>query len=262
MRSKVFYIFIIFTLFLLAGCGPSEQAIQEALAQTQTAQVTNTNTPEPTLTFTLEPTFTQTFTQTLTPTFTQTLTPTPDNRVFTLGPEVFLLTVEDLPKEARYYLPYSTWISPHRNSEVVSDWGREAGTAYIEETGRLDGWFAIYKLGSTTVRAPDEIFHNIIQFETNEGALLALDIESPNVTVEYEIIDDNYGLGDLTIISKYREMQPSGEYQISYYVETVYRNYESRVGGSGFEKDFDLDYVIQIAEIALDKLKEAPLGNW
>ena len=94
MRVKRHFILVIVLLFLVS-CGPSDQAIEQALAQTQTAQATNTNTPEPTLTFTLEPTFTPTFTQTPIPTFTQTLTPTPDTRVITLGPEVFLLTADE-----------------------------------------------------------------------------------------------------------------------------------------------------------------------
>ena len=54
-------------------------------------------------------------------------------------------------------------------------------------------------------------------------------------------------------------MQPSGEYRIDYYIETLYKNYVSIINGWGWEKEFDLEYVIQIAEIALDKLKEAPL---
>jgi len=105
--------------------------------------------------------------------------------------------------------------------------------------------------GTSTVRAPEQVYHNIIQYKTAEGAQLAMEMESPYVTVEYDIVDGSYDLGDMTIISKYREMQPSGEYRIQYLVETTYRNYQSRVGGWGWEKEFDLDYVIQIAEIAV-----------
>ena len=56
-------------------------------------------------------------------------------------------------------------------------------------------------------------------------------------------------------------MQPSGEYRTTYIIETQYRNYVSIVNGWGWDKDFDLDYVINIAEIALAKLEAAPLGN-
>lgn len=260
MKQKLFVFILLSALFLMSACNPSEEAIQVALAQTQTAQITNTYTPEPTSTFTLEPTFTPTFT--LTPTSTPTLTSTPDLRIILTDSKDLMLAKEDLPAEAKYYLPNYTWISPHHNSEVVSDWGVEKGTKYIEETGRIDGWWVAYKRGTNTVRAPEEIYQNIIQYKTTEGAQLAFTMKNPNATVQYEIIDENYDLGDLTIISSYRVMQPSGEYRVDYLIESVYKNYQSRIAGWGWEKEFDLDYVIRIAEIAMEKIKAAPLGNW
>jgi len=208
---------------------------------------TQTNTPEPSLT------------PTEIPTSTPTITATPDERIIEIGPEEFLLEKEDLPSEAKYYIPNSAWKSPHRNSEIISGWGTEKGQEYLEKTGRIDGWVIYFARGTSTVRAPEQVYHNIIQYETAEGAQLAMNMESPYVTVEFDIVNDSYDLGDITIISKYREMQPSGEYRIQYLVETTYRNYQSRVGGWGWEKEFDLDYVIQIAEIALAKLETAPL---
>ena len=254
MKSKLFVFSIFFILFSLVACSPSEQAIQEALAQTQTAQSTNTNTPEPTATFTLEPSFT--------PTNTPTMTSTPDLRVITVDSKDLMLTKDDLPPEPKYYLPNQFWISPHHNSEVVSDWGFEEGTKYIEETGRIDGWWVTFQRGINTIRAPEQIYQNIIQYKTSEGAQLTMSIENPNVTVQYEIIDDNYELGDFTVILKYHEMQPSGEYRVTYLVETIYRNYQSRIVGWGWENHFELDYVIRVAEIALEKIKSAPLDNW
>jgi len=59
--------FVIFLLFLafLAGCQPSEEAIQQAIAETEAARPTETQIP-PTITPTM----------TITPTFTMTVTPT------------------------------------------------------------------------------------------------------------------------------------------------------------------------------------------
>ena len=248
---------------LLSGCQPSETAIQTAMAETQSALPTATETvlPTNTQTNTPEPTFTPTKTETPTPTYTQTptYTPTPDLQVIELGPEVFYLQKGDLPQDAKYYLPHSTWSSPHRNSEVVSGWGREEGLAYLEKTGRIDGWVIYFARGTMTVRAPEQIYHNIIQYKTVDGPQLTFDIVNPGQDSRWTVIDDNYDLGDRTIISRLREMQPSGEYKVYYLVETAYRNYQSRVRGSGWEKEFDLEYVINLAEIALNKLMEAPL---
>ena len=73
------------------------------------------------------------------------------------------------------------------------------------------------------------------------------------------IFDENYDLGERTIVSTLREMQPNGQYKVGFLVETAYRNYLSRVGGWGWEHEFDLEYVINLGEIALNKLMEAPL---
>ena len=112
-----------------------------------------------------------------------------------------------------------------------------------------------------TVRAPEQIFHNIIQYKTVDGPQLTLETDNPGQDSRWEVIDENFDLGDKTVISRLREMQPSGNYKVSYLVETTYRNYLSRVSGWGLEKEFDLEYVINLAEIALDKLMEAPLVN-
>ena len=242
---------------LLSGCQPSEVMIQTAMAETQSAMPTETQTiiPTNTQTNTPEPTFTPTETATLTPTYT----PTPDLRVIELGPEVFYLQKDDLPQDAKYFLPNSTWSSPHRNAEVISGWGRDEGLDYLEKTGRIDGWVIYFARGTMTVRAPEQIFHNIVQYNTGNGPQLSLDIVTPGHDPRWVVIDDDYDLGDRTMISKLREMQPSGEYKVHYLVETAYRNYQSRVGAWGWEKEFDLEYVINLAEIALNKLMEAPL---
>lgn len=245
-------------MFLVA-CSPSEEALQVALAQTQTAMVTNTNTPEPTSTFTPEPTFTSTFT----PTNTPTLTSTPDFRVIIMDSKELMLAKEDLPPEAKYYLPNSGWISPHHNSEIISAWGKEEGLEYLDKTGRIDGWWVYYARGTSTVRAPEEIFHNIIQYKSAEGAYLSLTEYGTRVNnPDYVVVNTDVLIGDGTIIYRWKEMQPSGEFKLWYIVETTYKNYVSIVGGGGWEKDFDLDYVINIAEIAMDKIMTAPLGNW
>lgn len=260
-RYRKIYTFVIISIIAIfvSGCQPSETAIQTAMAETQNALPTLTKTVLPTKTSTLTNTPEPTPTETEIPSSTPTPSPTPDERIIEIGPEVFLLEKEDLPQDAKYYLPGSSWKSPHRNSEIISGWGREEGQKYLEETGRIDGWVVYYARGTSTVRAPEQIYHNIIQYETVHGAQIAMEMESPNVDVVYQIVDDDYELGDKTMISKFREMQPSGEYRIIYSVETAYRNYQSRVSGWGWEKEFDLEYVIQIAEIALNKLKEAPL---
>jgi hypothetical protein len=114
----------------VAGCNPSPSQVATAVAQTQAANPTQTHTPVPT----------NTSTPTETPTPTATPSPTPDIRVIDVDPHEMLMTTSDLPTEARYYLPDYSWISPHRNSEVVSGWGvNEAGNILSAPDAWTDG---------------------------------------------------------------------------------------------------------------------------
>jgi hypothetical protein len=179
--KKILICTILISVFI-SSCSQgevSESDIQTAIALTQ-AVITNTITPLPISTSTFTPTLaptdtpTQTSTPTKTPKNTPTLTPTPDLRVIDGDPMDFLLQKIDLPPEAKYYLPDSSWISPHRNSEIISAWGVEEGRKYLEETGRIDGWWVIYLRGTITVTAPEQIYDNVVKYATAEGAQLVV----------------------------------------------------------------------------------------
>jgi len=258
MNKRCQFLFInVFIMIFLSSCQQlSEAAIQKAIDQTQSILPTSTNTSAPTTTATNTPEPTFTLTATITPTFTLT----PDVRIIAIGPEQFLLEKGDLPADAKYYVPNQLWISPDHNDEVIGRMGENDGGKYLRETGRIDGWYIFFKRGSSRVPAPKELSHRISQFESCEGALIAVEkYTAYKIDNKYEMVDDDYDLGDKTVISKYRELQPGGEYIVRYYVETAYRNYVSQILAYGYEEKFDLEYVIQIAEIALELLADAPL---
>lgn len=265
--------FIILVL-ILAACqpaAPSEDQIQTAIAQTQAAAPTlsaptdtpkPTETPAPTVTNTPFPTDTPT--PTSTPTSTETSTATPDVRIINIESRAFLLEKDDLPVESQYYLPGSGWISPHHNTEILSARGEEEGRAYLEATKRIDGWWVYYKRGSQAVTAPEEIFHNIIQYETAQGAQLT--ITDYNLTVRaaedgWVVMDEEVTLGDLSFVIIDREVQPSGKALVWMALQTAYRNYLSVVQGYGWEDEVRLEYLIEIQKIVLEKLENAPLSD-
>ena len=261
---------ILITLgFMLMGCGSSEKAIQTAIAETEAANPTTTSTQaiSETPTITPSPTFTltpsETPTVTASPTKTETPTPTPDLRVIAIESKAFLLTSDDLPKEAKYYLPNSNWISPHHNSEIISGWGEEKGRAYLAESGRIDGWWVWYDRGTKTVIAPANVYHNIIQYKTAKGAQISITKHNCIVRNDcdaYSFVERDYSdLGDVSIGMINKEMQSNGKNRVWYYVETAYRNYVSVVAGWGWEDEVEYEYVENIARIALEKLKAAPL---
>lgn len=245
----------------------SEGDVQTAIARTQGAKQMNTLTLTPSSTDTPVPTSTFTSTPSITPsptiTDTTTLTPTltPDHRIIEIDPIKFLLKSDDLPKEAKYYLPDSSWISPHHNSEIISGWGTEKGREYLDRTGRVDGWWVYYKRGTQTVLSPEEIFHNIIMYKTAEGAKLTIKEYSKALDSDYKLVDRELDFGDISQAMLLKEMQPNGKYRVWYRIETAYRNYVSIVVGFGWEEEVTYDYVENIARIVIDKLEVAPLSE-
>jgi len=272
---KYWFIFLI-SLFLLTACSqspstPSEAVIQTAIAQTQAANPTSTNTTEPrnTLTPTATPTENPTATPpdtptpTDTPTVTPSPTPTPDLRIIKEDPEHFLLLPEDLPKETYFHIPGTGYKSPHRNAEIISGWGREKGLEYLERTGRIDGWWVVYQRGTDSVRAPEEVYHNIIMYGSIEGAqitvmeynLLVSDWrDSDWVEADQEII-----VGDTNVLMVKKIMQPSGKNRISFRFESSYRNYVSVIEIWGWEDDVTYEFLENASKAVIAKLEAAPL---
>ena len=177
-----------------------------------------------------------------------------------------MLQAEDLPQDAKYFLPGSQWISPHHNSEIISDMGREEGLEYLEKSGRIDGWWVYFNRGTRTVRAPEIIFHNIIQYKSAEGAQWS--VEEHNYAAQgdpgWDYINQEITLGDVSVAVIHKEMQSNGKYRVSIAIDSSYRNYLSRVAGLGSEDDVSLDYIMQVAQVALEMLEAAELSepNW
>ena len=239
--------------------------IKTAIAQTEAVKPTETIPPSPTEI--LLPTETPTPTKTATPiptlTLTETPSPTPDLRVIDADPYDFLLKAEDLPKDAHYYLPHSSWISPHRNYEVVGGWGVDEGREYLAATGRIDGWWVYYQRGTRTVIAPEQIYDNPVLFKTTAGAQLLLTQYSNCVDPDEDFVpvQTELKIGDMTNVCMIREMQSSGEYKIDLLIEFSYRNVTHTVAGWGWEKEVELDYLADIARTLLTKLETMLLSD-
>lgn len=262
---KQFAILVLCTVLLSACTSPTPNPsdIETAIAQTMAASApTLTQTPEPTHTPTDTVTPTVTPSPSSTPTETPTSTTTPDLRVIAADPKDMLLTPKELPDDGKYSIPHSSWISPHHNTEIISGWGREAGVKYLEETGRIDGWWVYFIRGRNINNTPDQIFHNIIQYQTHEGAQIT--VEKYNEVERgdndgWVYMDEHPDLGDVSLAMILKQMQPNGKYKIWITIDTSYRNYVSRVGGYGWEDLVTLECMIDVANRALAKLETADL---
>lgn len=257
---------------ILVACSPSPSntSIETAIAQTEGARpkatdtMIPTNTPEPSPTNTEIPTLTPTFTPEPSSTPTTTPSPTPDLRVIDADPKNFLLERDDLPEDARYFLPNAGWISPHRNSEVVSGWGVDEGRDYLAKTGRVDGWVVSYKRGTITVIAPEEIYNNIVMYRSIEGAQLIMTEYSQcrgSRDSDYTLLETDLQIGDMTNVCTDKEMQSTGDNRVWIRIEFSYRNYWNAIVGWGWEKEVQLEYVAEVARTLLEKLEAAPLSD-
>ena len=260
MRPIKFYITLLVILVLANGCTsqPSEYMIQTAIAQTNAVVPTNTESP----TVTVTPSFTPSPTVTLTSTLVNTATPTPDVRIITTDSKDFLLEPSDLPLDAKYYLPDSSWISPHLNEEVISTWGVEKGRDYVIKTGRIKGWWVYYLRSTRAVQAPEQVFSNVIMYKTAEGAQLTVNEYNYTKTEPqngYKIINPEFKLGDVSIVLTKETTNSGGDTEIVYVVEFTYRNYAVRTIATGLKKDLPTNFVENAARAVLQKLEKANL---
>lgn len=258
---KIVVCILAFSIILVC-CAPSPAAIETALVQTQTA-IASLSTITPTITNT--PTETSTPTPTNTP--EPTITPTPDLRVIDGDPYDFALTRDDLPKESQYYLPDSSWTGRHSNNEVIGGWGTDEGQEYLARTGRIDGWWVELYRGSEILKAPQNFYCNVVEYETTEGAQISLKDynviaypERSTGLVDFKLAKEVFpNLGDSRIAYYYEEIADSGEMQIGYIVEATFFNYLIDCQGYGRKAEVEPDFVANVVQKIIDKLKAAPL---
>jgi hypothetical protein len=243
MRNQL----LVIEALLVAGCAtqaPAEVLVVTATPEPATAapQATSTAeataTPEPTSTPTLEP------------------TPTPDVRVIDMAPRAIVLTKDELPQEGKFYLYDET---PHRNSEVVSGWGVEEGARYLDESGRIDGWTKGYARGTTTTRVPEQLDINVILYKAAGGGAYADSVLG--VCAEDWTLIDEPEIGDHASLCLWKEMQPRGKNYLIYELNLDLRNVRVQLWAYGFEDSFDLEWLLGVADLQIEKLSGLPVSE-
>ena len=196
---------------------------------------------------------------------TETITTTqPSSFVISGSPKDYLLQPEDIPDP--YYLPGSDWIGPYSNDKIIEVRGVEDGQAYIDATGRIEGWFVWYQLEDNTRGAPEKVGCYIVFYKTEEGARLAIGPQWHPVYKEAEegkaeLVDLNVDLGQSHIGYIYREQTPNQDFILDYNIEFTYRNALTVITGHGVEMRVKQAYLLDLANIVLYKLRTAQLIN-
>ena len=239
-------------MLMLAACAPSASAINTAIAQTQEAIPTNIATLIPT--FTPEPAATVTL--------TSNPSPTPDTRLIDTDPRKLLLEKNELPAEGRYFLPDAGHISPITNTEIVSAWTVAQGQAYLEETGRIDGWEVSYTRGNSDILLPERVYHNVVIYSKIEGAqIVVTKYQDRAITIgNYKEIDAPQ-LGDVSRAFMYSETNSGGETRVNIQYAFSYRNIFHVVDLYGWDKEVSLEFAMSIANTLLESLQTLPLSD-
>jgi hypothetical protein len=193
------------------------------------------------------------FPPTLTP---QPDAPNPDERVIADEPLVFILTPGDLPAAGKYYLALDkSALNRQSNVEITRKYQEGLGVEYIRETGRMDGWSALYKCGTQNALLPAQISHSVIVFETAQGAQKHVrEYSARLIDADWHEGTPLEQVGDATRVFTKRD----GLY-ISYRLEFSYRNYVHSLTAYGMQAEVDPAFMEMVAFTLLQKLQNAPL---
>jgi hypothetical protein len=248
---------------LLCACAPptpSPAMIQTAIAQTQANQP-QTNTPEPSATAETTPPPTPTPTETSIPA-TATLIPTPTNDpaydLYTGSPKDLLCEKVDLP--ANYYLfgdNSDPLAGQQTNEMVVADHpDAEKAQRYLDETGRLVGWWKTYALDQKGSTAPETVYCQTTVFQSTAGAQLSLLWPLWDDELNFYYVDVEETIGDTTVI-KYRDVEVEGDTKRLYRVQFTYHNLVGIVRTSQPAEAAMPDFAILIAKNLLERYQAA-----
>jgi hypothetical protein len=176
-------------------------------------------------------------------------------------PETFLCRAADLPVAGVYLVPSAGMVFEITNANLTGS-GGEGERAYIEATGRLDGWAAQFKRSTSNASLPEQIYCGSVKYATVEGARLSvLDYNSAARGLEgWELAAETVNIGDESVVVRYRSPD-AAETRIWLVIEFSYRNYVIDVGGLGPESGVSLDTLKEVAQAVLEHMQAGTLAT-
>jgi hypothetical protein len=141
--------------------------------------------------------------------------------------------------------------------------GEVEAKTYVNDTGRLDGWWLELQRTNKEDFAPVSIESSIELFESDKGARTA---SSPDYfqlhddeTREYSPVAGGCNFGDHCEFFYSEKEDPITELIVAQYnVAFTYKNAFVWIMARGLEFDMDADYVLGAASTVLAKLESAP----
>jgi len=242
---------VIIAVLLLAACAPAGTP-EPATATPQLP----TSTPAPI----------DTPTPTSSPTLIPTATATPDLRVIDDSPANLALQADELPEEGRFVVEgrrgtLSNDAIVYAITQLLGEATGELARAYVEESNRTTGYGVAFVRTNFEYLSPLRVYHEIAIYETVEGALSDVQVYKPQLMMALgrNPVGEHPVLGSATNVYT-EKVTEGGQELLVYLIEFAYRNTANELAFWGLEGSYTLDDAFAIAEIALQKLEQAPLS--
>lgn len=168
-----------------------------------------------------------------------------------------ILRPDDLPNQ--YRIPPGGE-SRYANKNVLNEMGEIQAKQYFLATKRVDGWRIEMERVNKEDIAPAHLESTLTIYETSDGAAAAL---TPDWFKAYKeedreiVFDEGCDVGDECLFYHSQRYDPANEITVvTYEVAFRYRNVVVWILARGLDIDMSPDYVLNVAQIAFNKLQE------
>ncbi len=183
-------------------------------------------------------------------------TPTPDVRVIKTNSPLLLMNVTDLPREGKYTVLGTDWTGEVNNQAVLDAWGAEEGGKYIDETGRLDGWWIQFNRTSNGAALPSAVYDSVAVYQTVAGARLSVQKYATHGMQDYMEVQGIPQIGDGA-----RAFTVKKGANVDYVLYFSFRNLQHVIEILGLESEATPAFATQLAMAVLTRMQTAPLAT-
>lgn len=179
--------------------------------------------------------------------------PTPDFGILKRDAPLLLMNAADLPTEGKYLVPGTDWTGELDNQAVLTSWGADEGGKYINETGRVDGWWIQFNRSASGAAVPAEVYDSIVLYQTEAGAQLSLKNYAGHGMANYVEVQGTTQIGDGA-----RAFVLKTGSRVDYVLYFSFRNYQHVVEIIGQENEVTPAFAQKIAQGLVQRIQSAP----
>ncbi len=179
----------------------------------------------------------------------------PPDWVLKVDAPLLMMNATDLPSQGKYTIPDVSWTGEVDNQAVLDAWGAQDGDQYINDTGRLDGWWIEFRRTNDSAVMPREVYDSVAVYRTVAGARLSVQKYADHAMQAYTPVADTPQIGDG---ARAFILRKNGTVEYDLYFS--FRNCQHVLEILGTETEVTPDFALTIAQSILKRLESAPLA--